>query len=51
VLGEEESPDAPAPRPGGDGGAVLREAGFSEDEIAALVDSGALRRRSTREKT
>jgi crotonobetainyl-CoA:carnitine CoA-transferase CaiB-like acyl-CoA transferase len=34
--------DRPAPRLGGDGEAVLREAGFTEADIQALRDSGAM---------
>ena len=42
VSDRDEQPP-PAPDKGADTKAVFRDAGFSEDEIAALIESGAIR--------
>ena len=43
-------PTRPAPALGEHTEDVLREAGFGDEEIAALLESGARRRASTRER-
>lgn len=40
--GGEERTDRPAPRPGADGRAVLREAGLADDEINDLLNQGVI---------